>query len=105
MFLNKVHTSDKSWVPVGDVEEIDGYNLCLEDILQWITGAREIPAEGFSAPPVVRVQHSDPKRLPDVNTCSCQLTLPATPKLTDPTTAVPYLVFAIANSFLFGKEW
>ncbi len=85
-------------------EFLDGYHLCLADI-QWITGAREIPGEGFSSPQVVKVQHYDPHRLPDVNTCSCQLTLPTAPKLTDPTTAVSYLVFAIANSFLFSKEW
>lgn len=54
--------------------------LSLSNILQFITGASEIPAEGFDVQPSIVFHHDQPQnlngRFPSANTCSCTLTIP-----------------------------
>lgn len=92
--------------PGGDLPDVGGHKITLDTILMWITGSKRKPAEGFPSQPSIKVQHEDPERRPHVNTCACQLTLPANKTLMEMNVEniVEYMTFVIANSFFFGKE-
>ncbi len=88
----------------GDVPVLkENFKLSLSNLLMWITGASSKPAEGFPVAPHIIVQHTDPSRLPDVNTCACRLTLPANPKLINPELQLQ-TAFTLVKSNKFGTE-
>jgi len=61
--------------------ESEELRMELGDLLQFVTGTRHIPAEGFVAPLAIMFNHSNPIRKISANTCACSLYLPVNEKL------------------------
>ena len=59
--------------------------LTIADVMQNLTGADKIPAEGFENQPQIYFDHSPSSfgRYPSVNTCTSSLTLPVWDGLLD----------------------
>ncbi len=79
-----------------------GDQFTLGTLLMWMTGASQVPAEGYLQQPSIKVDHLNPERLPFVNTCSCELTLTVRREMRQLDTALPFLVGIVANSFFFS---
>ena len=67
--------------PEGSVGAEGFPPLTLEDLLQFVTGSRQEPAEGFIAKPSINFDHDAADHLPHANTCSCVLNLPVSDTL------------------------
>ena len=89
---------------VSVVIEGQNFNFTLGDILQFVTGCRDIPAIGFLPRPSVEFLHGDnAKQKLSANTCANILRFPVTEKMLK----YPYfkedIVFCIVNSPGFGN--
>ena len=80
-------------------------SLNLGDILQFITGARTIPAEGFPEGVRAVFDHSTSAvgRFPSVNTCTCKLTIPVWDAFLDEEKSKLMFREAVIGSQFFGN--
>ena len=83
-------------------EEINA-SVNLSQILQFVTGAAEIPPLRFKNQPRVVFNHVDPLRKLEANTCALQLCLPAKDKMTENDSFKEESTDCILNSPGFGK--
>lgn len=81
-------------------------SITIGDVLQFITGASTIPAEGFDTKPSIDFHHGpagEVARFPSANTCTCTLTLPISEGLLDESGATDIFFDAIIGSRMFGN--
>ena len=79
-------------------------SITIGDVLQFITGASSVPAEGFDVKPSVEFQHEQATaRFPSANTFTCTLHLPVSRGLMDETGAADIFFEAIIGSRMFGN--
>ena len=84
--------------------EISGRELSvtLEDVLQFVTGSRGIPAEGFETQPSIVFEHATHNRYPSANTCRCTLTLPVCDIMKDEEISAEVFIHSIFGGQMFG---
>ena len=75
--------------------------MSLEDVLQFMTGSRCIPAVGFEKPP--SIAFTDVDQLPTVSTCTLTLTLPRSYACSSAEKFCEVMDACILGSFGFGS--
>ena len=77
--------------------------LTIADVLQYLTGAANIPAEGFESQPQINFDHSPLSvgRYPTVTTCTCTYTLPVWEGLLNENKANELYFDAVIGSRIF----
>jgi HECT-domain (ubiquitin-transferase) len=76
--------------------------ITLEDVLQFVTGSRSTPAEGFDYEPRIAFDHAVGNRFPSANTCSCTLTLPVCELLKNEELSAQVFIDSLIGGQMFG---
>ena len=99
----KTEMTSQLYISAGDVA-YRGRKLTPSDVLRWISGADRVPAEGFDMAPRIHFNHMEQQRYPDVNTCTCDVTMYTShPDITNSAKSTDFFLSCIVASDFFGK--